>query len=59
MATMVKLKMKLGAPKKHSVLFKPDEHVVNPAITGLYLMKHTYEGLGTPEEIEVTIEAVK
>ncbi len=54
---MVKVKMKLDAPKKHSMLYKPVVGQEFPAVTGLYLMKPAYVELGSPDEIELTIEA--
>lgn len=59
MATTVKQTMKLDAQKKHSVLFKPAKDVEKPIVTGLYLMKHAYVGLGSPEEITLIIEATE
>ncbi len=52
-------KMKLDAAKKHSMLFKPAENVKNPIVTGLYLMKSAYIGLGSPDEITLIIEATE
>lgn len=59
MATTIKQKMKLDAQKKHSVLFKPAEEVEKPVVTGLYLMKHAYVGLGSPNEITLVVEATE
>ncbi len=59
MATTTKLKMKLDEPKKNSMLFRPAKGEREPAVTGLYLMKHTHVELGSPLEIVLTIEAVE
>lgn len=61
MATTVKQKMKLNKQilEGHSVLFKPAENVKNPAVKRFYLMKHAFEGLGSPDEITLIIEATE
>lgn len=60
MATSTKQRMKKiisGRPDR-GVLFKPNENVKNPIVTGFYLKKRVYVELGSPDKIELTIEAV-
>ncbi len=58
----VELTLIMDSLKKHSVLFKPpanSAHAVQPAVTGLYLMKTAFKELGEPKEIVLTVTAVE
>ena len=55
MPKQVQLGLKQDTKKKHSVLFKPDNDVEKPAVTGLYLMNTAFKELGEPKSVVITI----
>lgn len=59
MATTVKQKMKLEKKNSVAMLFRPDKNATRPIVMGLYLMKPAYVGLGSPDEITLTVEATE
>jgi len=47
----------LPQPKKHSVRFDAMDDTKDPICSSIYISNATYEGLGNPGSIKVTVEA--